>query len=215
MKMKTKRKALLLSLCAVLLVVASVMGTMAYLTAQTGEVKNTFTVGKIEIDLDEAKVDLNGKLVYEADGTTLAKRVQENEYKLIPGETYIKDPTVHVKAGSEYSYIFVEVTNSLADKFEAASVTGGYQTIADQIKALGWNLVEGTTNVYYKEYNAESGTEFKVFDKFKISDTANTVDGWGNNIAPITIIAYAVQKAGLADAKTAWFETYGKTTTTP
>ena len=213
--MKTKRKALLLSLCAVLLVVASVMGTMAYLTAQTGEVKNTFTVGKIEIDLDEAEVDLNGKLVYEADGTTLAKRVQENEYKLIPGETYIKDPTVHVKAGSEYSYIFVEVTNSLADKFEAASVKDGYQTIADQITALGWNLVDGTTNVYYKEYNATSGTEFKVFDRFKISDTANTVPGWGNNIAPITIKAYAVQKAGLADAKTAWFETYGKTTTTP
>ena len=42
--MKTKRKALLLSLCAVLLVAVSVMGTIAYLTS-TDNVANTFTVG--------------------------------------------------------------------------------------------------------------------------------------------------------------------------
>ena len=53
--MKTKRKALLLSLCAVLLVVASVMGTMAYLTSSdTGT--NTFTVGKVAIKRDEPAV---------------------------------------------------------------------------------------------------------------------------------------------------------------
>ena len=40
--MKTKRKALLLTFCAVLLVVASVLGTIAYLTSQD-EVKNTFS----------------------------------------------------------------------------------------------------------------------------------------------------------------------------
>lgn len=44
--MKTKSKALLLTLCAVLLVAASVLGTMAYLTS-SAEVKNTFTVGKV------------------------------------------------------------------------------------------------------------------------------------------------------------------------
>ena len=41
--MKTRSKALLLTLCAVLLVAASVLGTMAYLTS-TDEVTNTFTV---------------------------------------------------------------------------------------------------------------------------------------------------------------------------
>ena len=57
--MKTKRKALLLSLCAVLLVVASVMGTMAYLTS-TDTVTNTFTVGNVQIKLDEAAVNPDG-----------------------------------------------------------------------------------------------------------------------------------------------------------
>ena len=54
--MKKTKKALLLSLCAVMLVTASVLGTMAYLTS-TDEVVNTFTVGNVAITLDETDVD--------------------------------------------------------------------------------------------------------------------------------------------------------------
>ena len=107
--MKTKSKALLLTLCAVLLVAASVMGTMAYLTS-TDKVENTFTVGNVTITLDEAKVNTDGTPV------TPAERVKANEYKLLPGHTYTKDPTVTVKAGSESSYIRMKVTfNNAAD----------------------------------------------------------------------------------------------------
>ena len=60
--MKTRRNALLLSFCAVLLVVASVFGTVAYMTSKD-QVKNTFTVGKVAINLDEAKVTEDGKPV--------------------------------------------------------------------------------------------------------------------------------------------------------
>ncbi len=101
--MKTKSKALLLTLCAVLLIAASVLGTMAYLTS-SAEVKNTFTVGKVEIKLDEAKVTADGIPVEGAD------RVTANSYKLMPGTTYTKDPTVTVKAGSEESYVRMKVT---------------------------------------------------------------------------------------------------------
>ena len=101
--MKTKSKALLLTLCAVLLVAASVLGTMAYLTS-TDTVTNTFTVGKVEIKLDEAKVNADGIPV---EG---AARVTANSYKLMPGNTYTKDPTVTVKAGSEESYVRMKVT---------------------------------------------------------------------------------------------------------
>ena len=101
--MKTKSKALLLTLCAVLLVAASVMGTMAYLTS-TDKVENTFTVGNVKITLDEAKVNTDGTPV------TPAERVKANEYKLLPGHTYTKDPTVTVKAVSESSYVRMKVT---------------------------------------------------------------------------------------------------------
>ncbi len=101
--MKTKSKALLLTLCAVLLVAASVLGTMAYLTS-SAEVKNTFTVGKVEIKLDEAKVNADG---IPEEG---AARVTANSYKLMPGTTYTKDPTVTVLNGSEASYVRMKVT---------------------------------------------------------------------------------------------------------
>ena len=105
--MKTKSKALLLTLCAVLLVAASVLGTMAYLTS-TAKVENTFTIGKVEIKLDETDVT-----------NQTGPRVQANSYKLMPGTTYTKDPTVTVKAGSEESYVRMKVTFNNATKIIA------------------------------------------------------------------------------------------------
>ena len=49
--MKSKKKVFVTVLCAVLLVAASVLGTMAYLTSND-EVVNTFTVGNVQIKLD-------------------------------------------------------------------------------------------------------------------------------------------------------------------
>lgn len=101
--MKKTSKALLLMLCAVLLVAASVLGTMAYLTS-TDSVENTFTVGKVAITLDEAKVGDDGKAV------TPEQRVKGNKYHLLPGHEYDKDPTVTVKAPSEESFVRMLVT---------------------------------------------------------------------------------------------------------
>ena len=105
--MKTKTKALLLSLCAVLLVAATVFTTVAYLTSKD-DVKNTFTIGKVNIKLDEAKVDETGNAIEGAD------RVKENSYKLLPGHTYTKDPTVTVLKGSEEAYVRMKVTMNKA-----------------------------------------------------------------------------------------------------
>lgn len=117
MKAKTKTKALLMSLCAVLLVAASVLGTMAYLT-DSKEVNNTFTVGNVSIKLDEAKVDENGTQVVDKDGNPVA-RVTRNAYKLLPGHTYVKDPTVTVLTPSVASYVRMKVTFNNADKIIA------------------------------------------------------------------------------------------------
>lgn len=193
--MKTKRKALLLTFCAVLLVVASVLGTIAYLTAND-KVTNTFTVGQVAIKLDEAKVNPDGSPVENAD------RVQENSYKLLPGHEYTKDPTVHVNAVSEDSWIFVKVENGIA-AYEAN--TTDYKQIANQITANGWTALEGVANVYYKSYAQNAtGADFVVFKNFKVSDTANTVDGWANITEKVIVNAYAIQADGFETAKEAW-----------
>ena len=103
MKARNRIKPLLTLCCALLLVAAGVFGTLAYLTG-TDTVNNTFTVGNVQIKLDEAKVNTDGTPVAGAD------RVQANAYHLLPGHTYTKDPTVTVKAVSDDSYVRMKVT---------------------------------------------------------------------------------------------------------
>lgn len=200
--MKSGKKALLLALCAVLLVAATVMGTMAYLTS-TDTVTNTFTIGKVAITLDEAKVDENGTAVIPE------VRVDNNAYHLMPGHEYKKDPTVHVTANSEGSYIFVKVENGIA-AYEAATSTeeGGYKKITDQITANGWTALANVAGVYYKSYEkSDAATDLVVFGNFKIADNANNVSGWGNITAENTkviVTAYAVQKDGFDTPAAAW-----------
>lgn len=198
--MKKKTKALMLVLCAVLLVTASVLGTMAYLTS-TDQVVNTFTVGKVAITLDEAQV--------KEDGTPVAgaARVTGNAYHLLPGHTYTKDPTVHVQANSENSFIFVKVENGI-EKYE------GSPTIAEQIAANGWTLLNGVENVYYKTYTKSAEiTNLPVFGNFTIANHADAADSWNNFSAEtkVTVTAYAVQQDGFASAAAAWGETFGAT----
>ncbi len=198
--MKKKTKALMLVLCAVLLVTASVLGTMAYLTS-TDQVVNTFTVGKVAITLDEAKVKEDGTAV------TPAERVKENAYHLLPGHGYTKDPTVHVQANSEDSFIFVKVENGIAN-YEAGT------TIAAQIAENGWTALTGVANVYYKAYTKRAEiTDLPVFGNFTIANHADAADSWNNFSAEtkVTVTAYAVQQDGFASAAAAWGETFGAT----
>lgn len=201
--MKKKTVALLLAL--VLAFGAAVGGTVAYLTS-TDSVTNTFTVGKVEITLDEAKVDEYGNPV-DASGNKVstvadAPRVDANTYKLIPGHEYTKDPTVHFAADSEASYLFVKIEDGLA-AIEAAT------TIADQITANGWTALTGMTGVYYKSVGANTGTaavDYAVFGSFKLTDTAAVAD-YAN--AKVVVTAYAVQADGFDSATAAWVATFG------
>ena len=199
MKNKVKmRKWALLAVSALLLVCVSVGATVAYLTAQD-TVTNTFTVGKVAITLDEAKVNADGTAV------TPAERVKENSYKLLPGHTYTKDPTVHVAAGSEDCWVFVKLENGI-DKYEAATTEDGYKTISDQITANGWTALDGVTGVYYKNYTSNiADVDMVVFNQFKTADNAESVEGWQSAAnAKVTVTAYAVQADGFDTANAAW-----------
>lgn len=186
------KKKLMTVLALVLVIALSVAGTYAYLTSQD-TVTNTFTVGKVAITLDEAKVDVDGNLVANADP------VKGNAYKLVPGHEYIKNPTVHFKAESEASYLFVKVENGIS-AIEAAD----NNTIADQIKANGWTALDGVANVYYKQVDANTGADaidYPVFGSFKIADNADTA-AYGT--AQIVVTAYAIQADGMTSATDAW-----------
>ncbi len=192
--MKKSAKALLLSLCAVLLVAASVMGTLAYLTS-TDEVKNSFTVGSVAITLDEAKVNTDGTVVEGAD------RVDANEYHLLPGHTYIKDPTVHIAEGSEDCWLFVKVENGIS---AIESDAEGYSSIAAQMSSKGWSLVSGETNVYAYSSKQSAKASVVVFDNFKISGTVDNTTLATYADKTIVVTAYAIQADGFETAAAAW-----------
>lgn len=179
--MKTARKVLILALCAVLLVSATIMGTMAYLTSQA-EVVNTFTVGSVAITLDESDVDGN------------AGRDTENAYKLLPGHTYTKDPIIHVASTSEDCYLFVKVVDEIADIQDT-------KTVAAQMEEKGWKAVNGVENVYVYTKNGEktavsAGSNVTVFESFKIKDDVTNTDLANYQDKTITVTAYAVQTDG-------------------
>ena len=189
--MKKAKKVVALALCAVMLVVGSVAGTMAYMTSTTAVANNTFSVGNVKITLDEAPVDDYGAVV-------AGDRVTANSYKLIPGHSYVKDPVVHVDKASENCWLFVKVTNEIAAIEDAT-------TIADQMTTLGWTKVNGETDVY--AYNAivnaddANGTDVKVFETFKVKGDAAVASYAGKSIK---VQAYAVQADGFTTSNDAW-----------
>ena len=196
--MKKFVKPLVIAICAVLLVAGSVAGTLAYLTATSEAVTNTFTVGNITIALDEAQVDVYGEEV------APDARVKDNSYKLVPGRTYKKDPTIHVTKGSEACYLFVEIENNIS-----AVVTN---SVADQLTANGWTLLAG--NVYYHDVVDASGeladVDVAVFESFTVDAEAESADIADCNGKTIVVTAYAVQSHGFDDATDAWNGTFGK-----
>lgn len=182
--MKARSKALLLALCAVLLVAVSVLGTMAYLTSKTQVITNTFTVGDINIELTETKPE-------------------SKQAKIIPGVDIEKDPKVTVKKDSEACWLFVKVEQT--GTFVKDKVTYSVMTGAD-----GWKALPDVDGVYYREVSAvTSDTSFDILEnnKVTVSDTLTKADV--NNITAenqpkLTFTAYAVQKEGIDTAAAAW-----------
>lgn len=211
--MKTAKKAMLMTLCAIILVVATVFGTMAYLTS-TDEVVNTFTVGNVAIKLDEAKVNTDGSRVEGAD------RVKENSYKLLPGHTYNKDPMVTLLAGSETSYVKMTVTVNKANELDAIFAPSGADltSIFNGYDSATWiakgDTKDATANTrtyefWYKEAVGAPTADVELdalFDSITVPGTITkeqlaTIEGM-----TITVNAYAIQADGFENADEAWAE---------
>lgn len=88
--MKNMKKILVLSLAAVLLVAVSVGGTVAYLTATTNAVENTFTPSNVGVSISESV---------------------PNTFKIVPGVDMKKDPKVTVTNDVD-CYVFVQITET-------------------------------------------------------------------------------------------------------
>lgn len=138
-----KKKTLALVLALTLLVAGVVGGTLAWLTATTGEVQNTFTVGDIELTLTETpNTDTN------KDGKPDIWQAQ-----IIPGYSYDKDPVVTIDNKVD-CYLFVKFEETNSDTY--LNYTSTLTT------ANGWTQGDGTnipSNVWYRTVNVADTTK--------------------------------------------------------
>lgn len=231
MKNSKLRRVLMLLACAVLLVSLSVGATLAYLTSVTPLVENTFTVGKVVIDIDEARVNEYGdpvkevittdeegneKKTYEKVDLAKADRVMENDYKLLPGHEYTKDPVIYVEAGSEQALVYVVIDNPLKEIIgwtnKAEDVIGLQLTYVDGEANGPWMWVaENDTMTLYAYKTVVDAREGEVkLDTFKYIDIRTDVEY--AKLAEfegeeINVKAYAIQADGMiAGEKPEWSE---------
>ena len=168
-------KTLVLALVLMMVVGATIGGTIAWLTDTSDTVVNTFTDSDIEITLTESDTDPN-------------TAGEQHDYKMVPGYTITKDPKVTVETGSEKCYLFV--------KLEKANNFDSFLTydIAD-----GWTPLDGVNGVYYRVVDATTtDTSFSVLKGDKVtvlgSVTKAMMDGLSEaNYPKLTVTAYASQ----------------------
>lgn len=208
-------KVMSLVLAFVLVVGASVAGTLAWLTAKTPTVTNTFTSAELfdnpddQFTLWEHKAkDDDGDGVYTLDTSS---EVRSNSYSILPGVNIPKDPTVDVVGLEEHAYLYIKVTSTLptglrytidSDNWTALS---GYDGVYVYSGSNAENNIVKATNAAPETFEATilTGNQIMVADNY-----SGTSDG-----ITLSFDAYMVQATGNGDsAADAWANTYGKTT---
>lgn len=166
------RKALVVLSLMMVLAVAAVGGTVAWLTDSTDDVVNTFTVGNINIDLTETE-NLN--------------------LKMVPGNTITKDPVVTVEANSEACWLFVKVDESAnLDDFISYDVATGWTALAGEAGVYYREVLASSAD---QEFSVLAGDTVTV--KETVTKAMMDAITKGTASAPtLTFTAYACQYVG-------------------
>lgn len=179
---KSGKKFVALLLVMVLLLGAAIGTTYAWLIDNTTPVKNTFTVGNIDIDLKE----------YDAEDAEVAGGM---DFTVIPGQTVTKKALVSVTDDSESCWLFVKIVEE-----------NNVNNLLDWAPAAGWELAveDGNTSVYYRVVGKDDAVKtFSVLagDKVSVSETMTKadVDALGDATPSLTFTAYAIQSELLKD----------------
>lgn len=193
--MKKKTLALLLSLVLVFGVIAG--GTIAWLTAQSGKVTNTFVASEL--------------------GSVTVTENTGDEYMVVPGGTITKDPVLNFKrtnadkSVAAYVFLKVEAANWEYDAdTRTYTLKDGTNEAMHWVLADGWTAVPGVNNVYYKEVAAGAElTNIPIIkdNKIYVSGTTVTQTNIGDisSKATLSFQGFAIQKDYVSNTvKGAW-----------
>ena len=191
--MTTTKKLIIAVVALSLALVGVVGGTLAWLSATSKTVTNTFTYGTIKIELEETMGD------EQTDGSILFSRV-------LPGAQVAKDPTVTVVEGSEKCYVYVLIDNQLKGSAE-------YNIMST------WTEVKTTaTKTLYRYFEVvdaiSAEKKLPVFTQRTFSEelNADNIPGLANKNVIITAYAHQADNTDMATANAA-AESWAFTTT--
>lgn len=203
----TQISRILLTICMIALVaVVSIGGTIAWLTAKTDQITNTFTASGIEVVLEETGADEN----------------DAKSYQMIPGKAYSKDP----KATFTYdvdAYLFIQVDESWKlGNYNLKSYLSYELKLAKDGWTQGNEENELPTNVWYQE---KSDVTAKTILKQQIlvggatdengqvtvnngvtNEMMKALEAEGATNPTLSFQAFAIQKHGFDTVKAAWDE---------
>lgn len=194
--MKKKVTAIALAVC--ILAVAVIGATMAYFT-DTDSKTNTFTFGKVDIDLTEDSTDANGAV--KGDMSTDGGITYD---KVLPGLVYSKIPTVTVVEGPAWVVVTVTVP-TIYDHADFFNGTANERDFVMEKKVVGKNTI-----YYFYSKDADgvaANTSLELFEQIKINPALTQ-----NDVAKkfdMVINAYAIQKDGFSNAKAAYMTAFG------
>lgn len=183
--MKKKVTAIALAVC--ILAVAVIGATMAYFT-DTDSKTNTFTFGKVDIDLTEDSTNENGAVKGDmsTDGGITYPGV-------LPGLVYSKIPTVTVKQDSLPAYVVITATVPTIYNWGGLFNNKIDSTFDWEKKTVGAN----TVYYFYAKNPVQPGDSVTPFTEVKINP-ALTQDGVSKAFNVI-VNAYAIQTEGFAN----------------
>lgn len=152
------KKTIAIVALVVLVAVASVLGTLAYLT-DTRTVENTFTMGDVKIKLDETNVK------------NPEERVTSNTYTdMAPGIVYTKDPVVtNVGPSDAWVRMIVTVENGMNwlglynENVWTAPQEAAFKALINNTLSEDWEL----TDVDYVTNSERGTTDFVATLKYK------------------------------------------------
>lgn len=198
-KQRNRRIAMTVALVLVV-ALASIGGTIAWLTDSTDEVTNTFTTAGIDIDLTETwNTDTNKDNVNDAWTA-----------QLVPGKEYPKNPVVSVvRPTTDVDiYLFVKVEDTASAYLDYTSNLNTQNGWTQGMETYGI-----PTTVWYRTVGAnETTTSWHLIkdDKVTVNSTivkpdndASTLDMPSGNVE-LKYTAYAIQTEGSTGAADAW-----------
>lgn len=180
-----KKKGLAMVLALVLLAVCAVSGTLAWLTAKSDTVTNTFTTSDIKVELTETN----------------------ETYKMVPGYDIHKDPKAKVLAGSEECYLFVKLDKSTNfDTFLTYEMAEGWTLVPGETNVYFRKVLTADIGTAYSVLANDQVT-------VKGEVTKAMMDGLTTETLPkLTITAYASQLYKSAGVEFTAAEAWAKVT---